>query len=349
MRSFASDNNSGISDSILKAIQDANNGHELAYGEDQYSNRLKKCFEEVFERPCEPFVVLTGTGANVISLSLLTRSFECIFCSELAHINVDECGAPEKFTGSKLVPVKVNNGKFGPNELAPHLIHRGFEHHVQPGAVSITQVTEMGTVYSLEELQNLSDFCESESLKIHMDGARFSNAVASLDCKPGAIIEAGKVDILSFGGTKNGMMLGEAVILFDQNLKSMVPYLRKQASQLISKMRFISAQFLVFFEQDLWLKNARNANSMAKLLASRIANIPQLQITASIDSNALFVQVPRELIGWLKNQGYWFYTWDESKNEVRWMTSFDTTENEIHQFADTIEQGLAKLEQSTLL
>ena len=145
------------------------------------------------------------------------------------------------------------------------------------------------------------------------------------------------------------MMLGEAVILFDQKLKYMVPYLRKQTTQLVSKMRFISAQFLAFFEQDLWLKNARNANSMAKLLASRIENIPQLQITASVDSNALFVQVPSELIGWLKNQGYWFYTWDESKNEVRWMTSFDTTENEIHQFADTIEQGLAKLEQSTLL
>ena len=320
MRSFASDNNSGISDSILKAIQEANYGHELAYGEDPYSSRLKKCFEEVFELPCEPFVVLTGTGANVISLGLLTRSFECIFCSELAHINVDECGAPEKFTGSKLVPVKVEDGKFGPEALKPHLIHRGFEHHVQPGAISITQVTEMGTVYSLKELRNLSDFCESESLKIHMDGARFSNAVTSLECRPGEIIEAGKVDILSFGGTKNGMMLGEAVILFDQNLKFMAPYLRKQASQLISKMRFISAQFLAFFEQDLWLKNARNANSMAKLLSSRVENIPELKITSSVDSNALFVQVPNELIEWLKDQGYYFYTWNESKNEVRWMT-----------------------------
>ncbi len=349
MRSFASDNNSGISESILKAIQDANDGHELAYGDDPYSKRLKKCFEDIFDRPCDPFVVLTGTGANVISLGLLTRSFECIFCSELSHVNVDECGAPEKFTGSKLIPVKVNNGKFGPAELSPHLIHRGFQHHVQPAAISITQVTELGTVYSLEELQNLSRFCESESLKVHMDGARFSNAIATLDCTPGELIDAGKVDILSFGGTKNGMMLGEAVVLFNSNLKFMVPYLRKQATQLISKMRFISAQFLAFFEQDLWLENARNANAMAKVLASRIENIGQLKITESVDSNAVFVQIPRELIIWLKNQGYWFYTWNESKNEVRWMTSFDTTETEIHQFVDTIEQGLAKLAKNAIL
>tara|TARA_B100000674_G_scaffold494942_1_gene520838 strand:+ start:768 stop:1817 length:1050 start_codon:yes stop_codon:yes gene_type:complete len=349
MRSFASDNNSGISESVLVAIQKANTGHELAYGDDPYSKQLKTCFEEFFERPCEPFIVLTGTGANVISLALLTRSFECIYCSELSHINVDECGAPEKFTGSKLVPVNTVDGKFGPNDLASHIKHRGFEHHVQPGAVSITQVTELGTVYSLDELSSLGDFCDSERLKIHMDGARFSNAVASLGCKPGEIIEAGRVDILSFGGTKNGMMLGEAVILFDQNLKLLVPYLRKQATQLASKMRFISAQFLAFFEKDLWLKNAQNANAMARILASRVESMPELNITASVDSNAVFVQIPPELNKWLKEQGYWFYNWDESRNEVRWMTSFDTTEHEVHQFADTIQQGLAKLDKIAIL
>tara|TARA_Y100000589_G_scaffold104130_1_gene98455 strand:- start:597 stop:1646 length:1050 start_codon:yes stop_codon:yes gene_type:complete len=349
MRSFASDNNSGISESILKAIREANSGHELAYGDDSYSKQLKKCFEELFDQACEPFIVLTGTGANVISLALLTRSFECIFCSQSSHINVDECGAPEKFSGSKLVPVNTVNGKFGPQDLEPHLNSRGFEHHVQPGAVSLTQVTELGTVYSLNELRALSEYCVTERLKIHMDGARFSNAVAALECKPGEIIDAGKVDILSFGGTKNGMMLGEAVVLFDQSLNSTIPYLRKQAMQLASKMRFISAQFLAFFEKDLWLQNARNANQMAKILASRVENMPELRITASVDSNAVFVEIPLELNQWLRDQGYWFYNWNESCDEVRWMTSFDTTEKEVHQFADTIEEGLVKLGKITIL
>lgn len=345
MRGFASDNNSGICEPILAAMLEANREHELAYGDDFWSQKLKDCFESLFDRPCDPFVVLTGTGANVIALTTLVRSFECIFCSDISHINVDECGAPEKFIGSKLVSIDTSQtgGKLVPRNIQDHLIHRGFEHHVQPGAVSITQATELGTVYNLSELAELGEFCKAENLKIHMDGARFSNAVASLGCKPSEIIAASGLDILSFGGTKNGMMIGEAIVIFDQNLSSIVPYVRKQASQLVSKMRFISAQFLAFFNDELWLRNARNANAMARLLASRVEQMPGLKITSVVDSNAVFVCLPVELKNWLHEQGYFFYTWNESSQEVRWMTSFDTTVSDVNRFADTIEEGLAKL------
>lgn len=345
MRSFASDNNSGICEPILAAMIEANREHELAYGDDSWSEKLKDCFESVFDRPCDPFLVLTGTGANIIALTMLIRTFECVFCSDVSHINVDECGAPEKFTGSKLIPIDTSQtgGKLVPVSIKNHISDRGFEHHVQPGAISITQASELGTVYSLSELTELGKFCEAENLKIHMDGARFSNAVASLGCKPSEIISATGVDILSFGGTKNGMMIGEAVIIFDQKLSSIAPYIRKQASQLVSKMRFISAQFLAFFNDELWLKNARNANAMARLLASRVEEMPDLKITSAVDSNAVFVCLPVELKNWLHEQGYFFYTWNASSQEVRWMTSFDTTVDDVISFADTIAEGLAKL------
>jgi len=336
-KGFASDNNAGIHPAVLKAISDANTGHVHGYGDDPYSREAILLFKDEFGADTEVFFVFNGTGANVLGLSTITRSYDSIVCSEKAHIQTDECGAPEKFTGCKLLPVATGNGKITPEGIIAHLHGFDFEHHSQPKVISISQVTEMGTVYYPEEIRELAELAHRHHMFLHMDGARISNAAVSLDMPFRSFTRDCGVDVLSFGGTKNGMMLGEAVLFFNPALTHETKYLRKQSMQLFSKMRFVSAQFLAFFKDDLWKENAIHANRMAKLLEKEIRKIPQIIITQNVDANAVFAIVPGNIIAALQEK-YFFYLWDEKASEVRWMASFDTSEEEILDFTRFIKK-----------
>ncbi len=340
-KGFASDNNSGVHPAIFKAMEEANKGHVVGYGDDAYSQKAIQLFKEKFGSETEVFFVFNGTGANVLSLSTVTQNFNSIICAETAHIQEDECGAPEKFTGCKLIPVEPVNGKVTIKAVLPHLKGFGFEHHSQPKVISISQVTEMGTVYQPEEIRALADLAHQHDMYLHMDGARLSNAAVALEMDFKAFTKDCGVDILSFGGTKNGMMLGEAVLFFNPKLTQNTKYIRKQSMQLYSKMRFVGAQFLAYFENDLWKETATHANRMAKLLEAEIIKIPEIKITQPVNANGIFAIVPPEIISPLKEQ-FFFYMWDEIRSEVRWMTSFDTTEEEIYAFARLIKELVKK-------
>lgn len=335
-RGFASDNNSGIHPEILLALSAANEGHAVGYGGDEFTKKAIDKFKQEFGEQTDVYFVFNGTGANVLSLSTLTRSFHSIICAETAHIQVDECGAPEKFTGSKLLPVATIKGKITPEGIAKYLHGFDFEHHSQPGIISISQVTELGTVYTVEEIKTITSLAHQHGIFVHMDGARIANAAVALDLPFRAFTVDAGIDVLSFGGTKNGMMLGEAVLFFNQELSKNSKYIRKQSMQLFSKMRFVSAQFLAYFENDLWKKSASHSNRMAKLLEKQVREIPAIQLTQEVEANGVFAIVPREIIPQLQEK-YFFYMWDEHRSEVRWMTSFDTQEEDIIKFAELIK------------
>ncbi|MDD2304762.1 MAG: low specificity L-threonine aldolase [Prolixibacteraceae bacterium] len=335
-RGFASDNNSGIHPEILNAISAANEGHAVGYGGDEITEKAIKRFKQEFGEQTDVYFVFNGTGANVLSLSTLTRSFHSVICAETAHIQVDECGAPEKFTGCKLLPVEVTRGKISPEGIAKYLHGFNFEHHSQPKIISISQVTELGTVYSVEEIKAITTLAHEYGLFVHMDGARLANAAVALDLPFRAFTVDAGIDVLSFGGTKNGMMMGEAVLFFNPELSEDAKYIRKQSMQLYSKMRFVSAQFLAYFENDLWKRNATHSNRMAQLLEQEVKKIPAIQLTQEVDANGVFAIVPPEIIPQLQEK-YFFYMWDEHRSEVRWMTSFDTEEEDIFQFAALIK------------
>ena len=338
-RSFASDNNAGVHPTIMEAIAKANDGHVIAYGDDPFTTRAVKKFREHFGKDTEVYFVFGGTGANVLGLKAATESYHAIICAETAHINVDECGAPEKFTGCKLLSLPTPDGKLIPSQLGPLLHNVGFEHHVQPRVISISQATEMGTIYTPRELKALSSFAHDHGMLLHMDGARVANAAAGLGVKLRAITKDAGVDILSFGGAKNGMMYGEAVVFFDSELGKNFKYTRKQGAQLPSKMRFISAQFEALLSNDLWRQNALHANRMAQLLASELGKIPQLKITQKVESNGVFAELPKKYIPLLQKQ-YFFYVWNEQTSEARFMTSFDTTESDIQDFVSLVKKTL---------
>ena len=340
-KGFASDNNSGVHPTIFKSMEAANAGHVVGYGNDFYSENAVKVFKENFGTDTEVFFVFNGTGANVLGLSTVTSSFHSIICAETAHIQEDECGAPEKFTGCKLLPVEPVLGKLTPENIQPHLKGFDFEHHSQPKVISISQVTEMGTVYTTSEIRALADLAHANNMYLHMDGARIANAAVSLNLDFKSFTKDCGVDILSFGGTKNGMMMGEAVLFFNPELTRLTKYIRKQSMQLYSKMRFVGAQFLAYFENDLWKETASHANKMAKLLAAEVASIPEIEITHPVDANGIFAVVPRNIIQPLQER-FFFYIWDETKPEVRWMTSFDTTEDEILEFVQLIKDLISK-------
>lgn len=335
MRSFASDNNSGIHPNILQAIAAANQDHVVGYGEDSYTSSLKKKFATLFGKEIEMALVFNGTGANIIGIQSATQSFNAVICAETAHINVDECGAPEKMTGCKVISIPTKDGKLTCELVQAQLHGFGFEHHSQPKVISITQTTEMGTVYTPEEIKNLADLAHRHDMYLHVDGARIANAVAYLNTDLSTLITHTGVDFMSFGGTKNGMMLGEAVIFLNTDLAKNTKYFRKQNAQLYSKMRYHSAQFLAYLENDLWLNNARHANKMAQLLLDKVKQLPNIKITQKVESNGIFAIVPQQLIAPLMEE-YFFYEWDENKNEVRWMCSFDTTEQDIQGFVNKI-------------
>jgi threonine aldolase len=338
-RGFASDNNAGVHPEILSAITGVNEGHVIAYGDDPYTTRAVSRMKEIFGKETEVFFVFTGTASNVLGLSTVTQPYHAVICPDTSHIHVDECGAPEKFTGCKLLAVETPDGKLNVGKIVSQMHGIGFEHHVQPRVVSITQSTEMGTIYSRVEIREIADYAHENGLILHMDGARISNAAAALDCDFHEITGGAGVDVLSFGGTKNGMMYGEAVVFFDRNLCTDFKYRRKQGMQLASKMRYIAAQFEAYLTDDLWRKNAQHANLMARRLHDAVSGIPGVEITQEVLSNAVFARIPTALIPILQEQ-YFFYVWDESTSEVRWMCSFDTREEDIEGFAGLLHSLL---------
>ncbi len=335
-RGLASDNNAGIHPVLLDAIQEANEGHVIAYGDDRYTARAKELLMQHFGENAEIFFVLTGTGANVTGLSALTHPHNAIICSDTAHIELDECGAPEKNTGCKLITVKSADGKLKPSMIMPFLHGIGFEHHVQPLVISISQPTEMGTVYKPAEIKELADFAHGHGMFLHMDGARLANAAVSLNCNFKDITTDAGVDVLSFGGTKNGMLFSEAAIFLRPGLAKDFKYIRKQSMQLASKMRFMSVQFIPYLEKEIWKTNALHANRMAQLLYKKVSALPGVQVTQPVEANGVFAIIPKKIIEPLRER-FFFYTWDEQKSEVRWMTSFDTREEDIVDFAETLK------------
>ena len=338
-RSFASDNNAGVHPEVLKAIAAANQGHVVGYGDDPYTESAIKRLKHEFGGDAEVFFVFNGTAANCLGLKALTNSFHAVICAEGAHIYVDECGAPEKFTGCKLVPVPANNGKLTIEAVRSAYHGIGDEHHVQPKVVSITQATEVGTVYQPHEIRDLADFAHAHAMFLHVDGARIANAVAALGLNLKQATRDLGIDVLSFGATKNGALGAEAVVFFNPELCANFRFYRKQGMQLASKMRFISAQFQALFTNDLWLQNARHANRMAQLLKREISNIRQVKITYNVEANGVFAQIPRKAIAKLQKR-YFFYVWNEAQSVVRWMCSWDTTADDVKQFAEFLRQSV---------
>jgi threonine aldolase len=334
-RGFASDNNAGVHPEILEAITRSNQGHVVAYGDDPYTRSAVKKFEEHFGPDIAVFFTFNGTGANVLSLQSLTRSFQSVLCSAYAHIYVDECGAPEKHTGCKLIPLPHQDGKITLDSVREAYQGIGDQHHSQPRVISITQSTEMGTVYQPEEVQALARFAHEHDMFLHVDGARIANAAVSLGQNLREATRDLGVDVLSFGGTKNGILGGEAVVFFRQELSRDFLYLRKQSMQLASKMRFIAAQFEALLTNDLWRKSAEHANRMARLLEKEISRIPGVKVVWKVDANGVFAQIPRHSIEKIRHQ-YFFHTWIEEESIVRWMCSFDTTEEDIRKLVDVV-------------
>jgi threonine aldolase len=335
MDSFASDNTAGVHPEIMAALENVNKGHCSAYGEDPYTRSAVAVIRQHFGEAAEVFFVFLGTGANVLGLRALARPHEAVICAESAHINVDECGAPEAFNGSKLLPVHTADGKLAPESVAPRLEGFDVEHHAQPKVVAITQATELGTVYTPAEIRRLADQAHARGMYLHMDGARLANAAAHLGTDLGALTEEVGVDVLSFGGTKNGLMFGEAVVFLRPELAAGFKYLRKQGMQLASKMRFIAAQFETLLKGDLWLSNAAHANAMAALLAAQVRDLPGVKITQAVATNVVFAELAPRHIKTLQ-ESHFFYMWNEARAEVRWMTAWDTTETQVHAFAKRI-------------
>lgn len=338
-RGFASDNYAGIHPEALAAMAAANGGHQVSYGDDVYTARLQEVFQRHFGPDAQAFPVFNGTGANVVGLSAMTGRWSAVVTAETAHINVDECGAPEKVAGIKLLTVPTPDGR-----LTPELVDRqawgwGDEHRAQPHVVSLTQSTELGTLYEPGQIRALADHAHERGMLVHMDGSRIANAAAALEVPMREFTTDAGVDVLSFGGTKNGLMLGEAVVVLNPELAPSIKYLRKSAMQLASKMRFVSAQLLALMEGDLWLRSARHANAMAARLAAAVQGLPGLEVTRPVQANAVFAILPKDVTERLQKH-FRFYTWDFSTGEVRWMTAFDTTEEDVDAFAAAIAADL---------
>jgi threonine aldolase len=338
-RGLASDNHAGVHPDIMHAMAAANQGHAVAYGEDPYTAAAVDRFRQHFGDNIEVFFVYLGTAANVLSLQAATEPFNAIICADTAHIQVDECGAPERHTGCKLLPVATSDGKLTCDGIRPHLHGFGFEHHAQPRVISITQATELGTVYQPEEIRAIADLAHAHQMVLHMDGARLANAAVHLGADLRRLTGDCGVDVLSFGGTKNGMMMGEAIVFFNTALTRDFKYRRKQGMQLASKMRFIAAQFDALLSNDLWRRCAGHANRMAGLLADELKALPEIRISRRVEANGVFAMVPPQIIAPLQAICP-FYVWNESTSEVRWMTSFDTMEEDIHRFVANLKKVL---------
>lgn len=337
MRSFGSDNNSGVHPKILEALSEANQNHTLAYGDDPWTLQAIDLIKSHFGEEADPFFVFNGTGANSIAVQATTRSFQSVLAAKTAHIAVDECGAPAFMSGASLKEIDTRNGKLTPRLLKPYLTGWGFEHHSQPKTIYISQCSELGTTYSVNEIKAIADVAHSHNMYLHVDGARLANAVVAEKSSFKEMITDAGVDILSFGGTKNGMMLGEAVISFRKEITENLKYIRKQSGQLYSKMRYCSAQFVAYFQEELWRKNAEHANRMAALLWDSIADIPDIDVTQSVDANIILVKIPTHAIKELLKK-HFFYVWNEEFDEIRFVTSWDTTEEDIRMLAEDMKK-----------
>jgi threonine aldolase len=340
-RSFASDNNASVHPDVMRAIAAANQGHAVAYGDDPFTKSAVAKIEKHFGAGTRAFMVFNGTAANVLSLSALTSPFHAVICAEAAHVYVDECGAPEKHTGCKLIPVSTINGKLTVKSVETAYHGIGDQHHVQPRAISLTQSTEVGTVYKPQEIKALAKFAHDRDMFLHMDGARIANAAASLGLTLKEATRDLGVDVLSFGGTKNGAMGAEAVLFFNMSLGSEFRFQRKQGMQLSSKMRFISAQFDALLTDDLWLRNAKHSNRMAKLLEKELKKIPGVAVAYPVEANGVFAIIPRGAIKKILSR-YFFYMWDDQQSMARWMCSFDTTEDDVRSFAEFVASAVKK-------
>lgn len=335
--SFGSDNHSGIHPKILEAINKANIDYAVAYGDDELSIAVLKEVETLLGGDCKAMFVINGTGANVLSLANITHCTDAVICASTAHINCDECGAPDKFLGCKLIPIDHINGKVYPDEVAKYLHGFGEQHHSQPKILSISQPTELGTLYTAEEIKNLAELMHKYGGFLHIDGSRISNAAAAFETSVKSITIDCGADALSFGGTKNGLLMGEVVVLFKRVNPERALFLRKQMTQLYSKARFIAAQFEEYLKDDLYLKLASHSNSMAKYLEQRLSEIPSIKISRPVETNAVFAYIDKDLYTKL-SQKHTFYIWDEATMEVRWMCSFSTTKENIDEFINDIKE-----------
>ena len=340
-RGFGSDNHSGVSPEVIEAIAMANSEHALAYGDDEYTKRLEELFKETFGQQARVYLVFNGTGANVLSIDAMCRSHEAVVCAETAHINVDECGAPQRVVGCRLLTVDTPDGKLTPALVKTRLHGFGFEHHSQPKAISISQPTELGTLYTLDEIKVLADLAHEYNMYLHVDGARLANAAVALGCSFKEMTTDLGVDALSFGGTKNGLLMGESCVLLNPTLDVDMKYRRKQMTQLASKMRFMAAQMICYLESGIWRRNAEHSNAMAQLLRREVDKVAGVKIMYPVQVNSVFAQLPTAVWHRLQER-YFFYDWDEAADVVRWMCSFDTTEEDIHAFVAALKEELNK-------
>jgi threonine aldolase len=338
VKGFASDNYAGAHPEVLAAVAAANADHAVSYGADLWTARAEELLREHFGGQASSYLVFNGSAANVLSFRALCRPWESVVCAAGAHVNVDEGGAPERIAGVKLQALPTPDGKLTPEQVASQLTRIGDEHAVQPRVVSVTQSTELGTRYSPAELHALADVAHEHGLALHVDGSRLANAAAGLDVSLRAITTDVGVDVISFGGTKNGLLLGEAVVFLRPGLDEGFAYLRKQTLQLASKGRFLGAQFVALLEGDLWLRSAAHANAMAQRLAAALGGVPDVRITQPVQANGVFAVLPRAVTEALQRD-WRFYTWDEETGEVRWMCSWDTTAEEVDAFAAAIENA----------
>jgi threonine aldolase len=344
-RGFASDNFAGAHPDVLAAVAAANDGHVPAYGADPYTAAAETRLREHFGDAARPFLVFNGSAANVLSLLASARPFEAVICPDCAHMNVDECGAPERIAGVKLYTVAAPGGKLTPELVDARLraIHIGDEHAAQPRVVSISNATELGTVYTPGEVRAIAELAHERDLLLHVDGARLANAAACLDLSLRALTTDAGVDLVSFGGTKNGLLLGEAVVFLAPQLAEDFLYIRKQSLQLASKMRFVAAQFDALLRDDLWRRNAAHANAMAARLANAVKELPGVRVTQQVEANGVFAVLPRDATARLLDA--WpgdtpFHVWSEESGEVRWMTAWDTTEDDVDRFAAAVADAL---------
>jgi threonine aldolase len=332
-KSFGSDNHARVHPAIMQAIADANVGDAMPYGADPWTSQSCAALKQLTGARGEVYLVLNGSGANLLGLGLLVGRHEAVICAESAHINTDECGAPERILGTKLLTVPGVDGKLTPSLIASQLTHRGDDHFAQPGVVCVTQATEFGTCYTLEELAAIRSFCAANELRVYLDGARLANAAAHLGCSLADLAQ--HADVLSFGGTKNGAMGVEALVIMDSADAASTPYVRKQHGQLISKMRYLGAQLDALLADDLWLRNASHANAMATRLANGLAAIPDVSVVYPVESDAIFARLEPGHIAALQKE-WTFHVWDEQESIVRWMTAFDTPEADVDEFLAAI-------------
>lgn len=328
MRSFGSDNNSGVHPEILMAIQEANTDHAAGYGDDCWTRAMEERFREVFGEQAEALVVFNGTGANTVALQILTRPYNSILCAESAHILMDECGSPCRMTGCQLRPIATPDGKLTPELIRPYLQGFGDQHHSQPKAIYLSQCTEMGTVYTPEELKAITALAHEYGMYVHMDGARIANAAQHLGLSLKAITTDCGIDVLSFGGTKNGLLMGECVVVLNPALKAEARFIRKQSAQLASKMRYLSCQLTAYLTDELWLRNATHANKMAQRVYEALNAYLEIEFLYPVESNVMFLRMP---LAWGKalREDYYLYFSDEAAGELRLVTSFDTTDADV--------------------